>query len=187
MRSLSKLQKNALLTFGIYMLVLVWVIGLKCNMEFSIFMSKLSMGQMSLAERAEWSFCHMRFNEDGPMFSAASIEDMLANMVLFLPVGMILPMVFDSKRYLLVPVFGFGLSLFFEISQFFNTIGGFAYIDLITNTLGTIIGTVLTYFILKLIKPKTASIILAVFSVIFGAIVIFGTVNTVMNIEIYYV
>ncbi len=183
----TKLQKDALITLGIYMLVLVWVIGLKCNMEFSILMSKLSMGQMSLAERAEWTFCHMRFNEDGPMFSAASIEDMLANMALFLPVGMILPMVYQKKRYILTPITAFGISLFFEISQFFNTIGGFAYIDLITNTLGAIIGMVLSYFILKLIKPKTASIILEIFFVIFSAIAIFGTVNTVMHIEIYYV
>lgn len=185
MRSLSKLQKSALLTFGIYMLILIWVIGLKCNMEFPVFMSKLSMGQMSLAERAEWSFCHMRFNEDGPMFSLASIEDMLANIALFLPVGMLLPLIFDNKKYLLVPFLGFGLSLFFEISQFFNTIGGFAYIDLITNTLGAIIGALLTYIIMKLISERAANITLGIFSVLFGIIAIYGTVSTIINIDIY--
>ena len=65
----KSLKKDAIITFAIYMLILVWVIGLKCNMEFPVFMSKLSMGQMTLAERAEWSFCHIRFNNDGAMFS----------------------------------------------------------------------------------------------------------------------
>lgn len=185
MKSFTKLQKSALITFIVYLLLLVWVITLKCNMEFSIFMSKLSMGSMTIAERAEWSFCHFRFNGDGPIYSKDAIEDMLVNVVLFLAVGMTLPMIFEKRKYLKTPLAAFGLSLAFEIVQFFSTIGGFAYIDLITNTLGAIVGMIILHFLLKVIKPDVARVILTVFSVIFGIIVIYGTVNTINNIHIY--
>ena len=180
----NKLKLNAIITFSIYMLVLIWVIALKCNMEFPIFMSKLSMGSMTLAERAEWSFCHFRFNGDGPIYSKDAIEDMIVNVVLFLAVGMTLPVVLGRKKAL-TPVIAFCISLIFEIAQFFNMIGGFAYIDLITNTLGSIIGMIIVHFLLKALKPDVASKILVLFQVIFGVIVIFGTVNTIINIDIY--
>lgn len=185
MKSLTKLQKSAIFTFIVYLLVLVWVITLKCNMEWPIYVSRMMMGGMSIPERAEWSFCHFRFNGDGPFYSKDAIEDMLVNVVLFLPVGMTLPMAFEKKKYLKAPLAAFGLSLAFEISQFFNTIGGFAYIDLITNTLGAIVGMIVLHFLLKVIKPDVARVILTVFTVIFGIIVIYGTVNTINNIHIY--
>lgn len=186
MKSLTKLQRNALITFAVYFLVLVWVILLKCNMEWPIYVSRLSMGGMTLAERAEWSFCHFRFNEDGPIYSQAAIEDMVVNIILFLAVGMTLTLVINKKK-VLIPFIGFGLSLFFELTQFFNTIGGFAYIDLITNTLGTIVGMLLTHLVMKALKQneKVASGILMAFQFLFGVIVGYGIVNTINNIEIY--
>ena len=185
MKKFTNLQKCALITFGIYMLVLIWVISFKCNMEWPVFMSKLSMGQMTLAERAEWSFCHFRFNDDGPIYSKAAIEDMLVNMVLFLAVGMTLPMVFEKRKYVSTIICGFFISLFFEISQFFNMIGGFAYIDLITNTLGTALGALILHFLRKVINDDLAKKILVAFQIIFGLIAVFGTVNTIIHFEIY--
>ena len=185
MKNFTKLQKYSLITFGIYMLALIWVISFKCNMEWPIFMSRLSMGSMSLAERAEWSFCHFRFNGDGPIYSKDAIEDMLVNILLFLPVGMTLPMVFRRNGALITILLGFGISLAFEISQFFNMIGGFAYIDLITNTLGTALGVLLLYLIRKVVDDRLAVKILFVFQIIFSVIAIFGTVNTIINIDLY--
>lgn len=185
MKSLTKLQKYAFVTFGIYMLVLIWVISFKCNMEHSIFMSRLSMGSMSLGERAEWSFCHFRFNEDLPFYSRAAIEDMLVNIALFLTVGMTLPMVFRRRGTLLTILSGFGISLAFELVQFFSTIGGFAYIDLITNTLGTALGVLFLHLIRKVVDDHLAVKILSVFQIIFATIAIFGTINTIINIDLY--
>jgi glycopeptide antibiotics resistance protein len=155
-------------------------------MEWPIFMSRLSIGSMTLAERAEWSFCHFRFNDDAPFYSKAAIEDMVANMIVFLAVGGTLSLVFEKKKAI-VPFIGFGMSLFFELTQFFNTIGGFAYIDLITNTLGTILGMLLAYLIMTAINKneKIASGILIVFQFIFSIIVGYGVYNTINHIEIY--
>ena len=185
MKSLTKLQKSALGTFLVYTLVLIWVISLKCNMEWPIYVSRMMMGGMSIPERAEWSFCHFRFNGDGPIYSKDAIEDMIVNVILFLPVGMTLPMVFKKRGYLKTPFVAFILSLAFEMVQFFSTIGGFAYIDLITNTLGAIVGMVILYLLLKVIKPDLACKILCVFQIIFAIIVVFGTINTINNIHIY--
>ena len=186
MRSLTKLQKTAIATFFIYLLALVWVVLFKCNMEWSVFMSRLSMGSMTLAERAEWSFCHFRFNDDAPFYSQTAIEDMVANMIVFLPIGGTLYLILDKKKAL-IPFIGFGMSLFFELTQFFNTIGGFAYIDLITNTIGTILGMLIAYLIMTAINKneKVASGILVVFQLLFSAIAVYGIVNTINHIEIY--
>ncbi len=94
-------------------------------------------------------------------------------------------MIVEKKKYLVTPILGFGISLGFEITQFFNTIGGFAYIDLITNTLGTVFGMVLVHLLLKVIKPSLASKILIAFSVIFGIIAVYATINTLIHIDIY--
>ncbi len=185
MKIFTKLQKGALITFVIYCLVLIWVITFKCNMEFSIFMSKLSMGSMTLAERAEWSFCHFRFNGDGPVNTKDAVEDILVNISLFLPVGALLPMILKKKKFLKTPIIAFGMSLTFELVQFFSTIGGFTYIDLITNTLGAILGMIIVHFLLKVIKPEVASKILVAADAIFGVVAIFGIVNTINNIHIY--
>ena len=64
-------------------------------------------------------------------------------------------------------------------------IGGFSYLDLLTNTLGGIIG----YYIYKLIYREKnirglniASIIMIL---LFVPIVVFAAINTLINIEIY--
>ena len=187
MKSLTKLQKNALFTFVMYLLFLTWVIELKCNMEMPIFYSKTYMGGMSLAERAEWSFCHFRFTGEEPIYLNKVIDDILVNIFLFLAVGMLLPLIFNNQKYRLTPILGFGLSLFFEISPFFNTLGGFAYIDLITNTLGATIGALLTHTIMRRINNRTANVILNVFSVFFSVLAIYGIVSTIIHIDVYYV
>ena len=181
---MTKLQKNALGAFLIYIMVLVWVILLKCNMEWPIYVSRLSMGSMTIAERAEWSFCHFRFNGDGPISSRDAIEDIIVNVVLFLAIGMTLPMAL-GKRKGLTPIFAFLISLGFEITEFFDTIGGFAYIDLITNTLGAIIGMMILHLLLKVIKTDSACKILGAAQIAFAIITVYGIINTIIHIDIY--
>ena len=47
MRSLTKLQKSALIAFSAYLLALVWVITLKCNMVQVVAESRYFVGQQS--------------------------------------------------------------------------------------------------------------------------------------------
>ncbi len=185
MKRLTKLKGMALATFITYFLVLVWIISLKCNMETPIISSRDFLTSMNLLERAEWSFSTFRINGDDPNNFKEIFKDVLVNILLFLPVGMTLPFLFREKNSLAVIFLGFVLTLGFEFSQYYFALGGFTYIDLLTNTFGTIIGVLLLHLLRKIISDKVATIILAAFVVIFAAIAIFGTVNTINHIDLY--
>lgn len=77
------------------------------------------------------------------------LKNSLLNILLFVPLGMILPLVWEKhrnkKRTLL---FGFGTSLFIELLQIF-TFRATDINDLITNTLGTFVGFILADVLIR--------------------------------------
>lgn len=76
----------------------------------------------------------------------------IANIIMFIPLGIILPSLFKSfDKFRSTLIFGFLLSLTIEISQLLNW-RATDINDLITNTLGAAIG----YFVYKLIFKKLA-------------------------------
>jgi glycopeptide antibiotics resistance protein len=186
MKIQNKLRRTAAMLFLIYILILVWVIMLKCNMEIPVRMSLEFFGDMTVEQRAEWTFCHFRFNGDGPFISKDAIEDMLVNIVLFVPIGMMLPFIFKKHRFPMTALYGFLMTLAFELSQFIFAIGGFAYIDLITNTAGSVIGCALFYLIYPRLKENTVLKILHLAECTLLCILGFATVNTILNIELYF-
>ncbi|SFB22729.1 VanZ like family protein [Acetitomaculum ruminis DSM 5522] len=65
----------------------------------------------------------------------------IGNIVMFIPVGIILPVFFESKRaYWKVILTGFFLSLAVESSQYFFNVGVFELDDLFNNTVGAGLG-----------------------------------------------
>lgn len=64
---------------------------------------------------------------------------MLLNAILFVPLGTLLPLLFDGCRLRRTAAIGFALSLLIELSQLFNY-RATDIDDLIMNTLGTVIG-----------------------------------------------
>ena len=78
-------------------------------------------------------------------FSAASfdIEGYLLNIVLFLPLGFLLPLIWpENDRFVRVLLFGAALSLVIELSQLLN-IRSTDIDDLLLNTLGALLGFLL--------------------------------------------
>lgn len=77
------------------------------------------------------------------------LKNSLLNILLFVPLGMILPLVWEKhrnkKRTLL---FGFGTSLFIELLQIL-TFRATDINDLITNTLGTFVGFILADVLIR--------------------------------------
>lgn len=79
----------------------------------------------------------------------------LLNILLFIPFGMLLPLLWKKYENLFaVVISGFLFSLLIEVGQIF-TLRATDIDDLFTNTLGTLIGFIL-FFILKLFFPKLA-------------------------------
>ncbi|MBS1509495.1 MAG: VanZ family protein [Bacteroidetes bacterium] len=82
------------------------------------------------------------------------VENLLGNIVAFMPLGFLLPLLIKrSRRFYKILIAGFLLSVFFECSQLFAGIGVFDVDDIILNTLGSILGY-LPFVILKAAFPS---------------------------------
>ena len=73
----------------------------------------------------------------------------LGNIILFLPVGILLPLVNGKQKWQRDLIIGFGLSLFIEIVQLMSDRGCFDPDDIILNTLGTALGFTLFHCVEK--------------------------------------
>lgn len=87
-------------------------------------------------------------------FYGMSIEESLLNVVLFVPLGFFLPILSKKFRSIKTAILtGISLSLFIEIVQIF-TLRTTDINDLITNTLGTLLGYLFAVFVDKLAKGR---------------------------------
>ena len=76
----------------------------------------------------------------------------IENMLMLVPVGILMPLIVRKKNRVLITIFcGFLMSLAIESSQYIRKTGLFEIDDLIDNTIGVIIGCILTVQILNII------------------------------------
>lgn len=72
------------------------------------------------------------------------LESILQNILMFIPIGAILPIIFSYKHRILIPIaISFGLSLLIETCQLVLKSGLFELDDLFNNTIGGMIGIIL--------------------------------------------
>jgi|GEM_PF-1829807 len=82
--------------------------------------------------------------------SIVSLEEIILNILLFVPFGYLMPTIFKHARLIAVTsVWGFVVSLGIETTQLFTGLGIFDIDDLINNTLGTVCGYILFTFFLR--------------------------------------
>ncbi len=81
------------------------------------------------------------------------LEIVLGNIIIFIPLGLLLPVILKRKSSRDIFLGGFLLSASIETVQFIFGLGNTDINDLILNTLGTIIG----YLLFKFIKEKSKS------------------------------
>ena len=178
MQITKKISRLALITFILYMLLVFWVIALKCNMEITISDTKIMNRGLSLGERFKM-YLSMRSFKSGT-------RDALVNMILFLPIGMLLPF-FPKKLPYLKALFGcIGLTIGFEILQIIDCIGMFTYADLIYNTLGGAFGIALHFLLRRIVKERALEITLLSHIVFISLCDIGALINTLINIRIYF-
>jgi glycopeptide antibiotics resistance protein len=81
------------------------------------------------------------------------LEGILLNILLYIPMGYLLPLLFPRLKGRHVLMLGFAASLLTETTQLISHLGMFDVDDLINNTLGVIIGLLLFFLFLKE-KPR---------------------------------
>jgi len=112
--------------FGIYIFFLLWIILFKLSFSFSQFIGlskEQSINLIPFYYPAEVNF---------------HLKEVIANIIIFIPLGVYLKMLdVNSKKVIL---YGIVFSILLEVSQFIFKIGASDITDLITNTVGTILG-----------------------------------------------
>lgn len=172
----KEIRKYSIILFSIYLFCLFWVVTLKCNLRAGVLDSRYFMSRFTLAERMRLSL---------GKFIVSDVPDILVNILIFMPLGLVFPLIREKKPILTSAILGFSISLAAEIFQIISCIGGFAYIDLIDNTLGAVLGALLHVHLLKYAKEKQVMIALISAISAGGALSVFAIVNTIINFDIY--
>ena len=173
----KKIKRLALITFILYMLVLFWIIALKCNMKVPISDTRAMNAGKTLAERFDLYLRLKTVRSDA--------ADSLVNIILFIPVGMLLPFFMRKLKYAKTVIIGFLMTVGFEVLQIITCFGMFTYADLIHNTAGAAIGALIHFLLLKIAKEKPLTITFYILFAILGITTLIGYINTAINIGIY--
>lgn len=130
------LRKLIKISFILYVLLLSWIIVLK----FRINISDLKyIRKINLIP-----------------FRSNNLKETMANLILFVPLGMYLKYLFKDKKILNVLVITL-TSLFYEVLQYIFHIGVSDITDIIINVIGGVIGILLINVITKIINKLKCS------------------------------
>ncbi len=163
------------LSFATYFIILIWIISFKCNKESMIFECLYTFKNKSIGER---------FSVVGkPSFNVSF--DFLLNILLFLPLGMFLPLLSKKESIGLQIFIASILTTVIEFVQLLTCIGMWAFTDIIANILGFICGMFIFKLLKKCISNKIINIINLVIIVIALPIADYAIVNTIIHFEVY--
>ena len=123
--------------FFIYCVLLVWIILFKLQFSLNSLDKIRNINLIPFYYENNVSF-HFR--------------EVIENVIIFSPLGIYLKMIgIDNKKTIL---FGFAVSLLLEVSQYVLSVGASDITDVITNTLGALIGVLFYNISIKLFKTE---------------------------------
>ena len=139
MKDNNKANKLTNVLFIIYLIALFWIIVFKFNLPFS------HMGTMR-------SINLIPFSESLILNGKLAFSELIMNVVIFVPLGIYVGVIFKRWTILKKLFLPFLISLVCEVLQFIFGIGASDITDIITNTLGGIIGLIIYKGLEKVFK-----------------------------------
>jgi glycopeptide antibiotics resistance protein len=180
-------KRLSIVVFIVYLLLVVWVAILKCNIIENVKYSYYFLSELTLKERVLREINPIGWYIDPPIKSQVPfyLRDDLLNVALFVPFGLYLAYFFKNKKILKILITAFLFSLSIELFQLFTLLGGGSSKDIITNTLGALIGGVIFSKIYSPSRIKVLNICSIILLIVVLPLFAYATINTIMNIEIY--
>ncbi len=132
--------------FIVYFLLLTWII---------VFKMELSMSNLV----AEKSINFIPFKESAIVNGRISFSEIINNAIVFIPVGVFTAMLADNLKFIKMAAVPFGISLFYEITQYIFAVGACDITDLINNTLGGIVGILIFKLRRKVLGDKAYKVV----------------------------
>ena len=187
LNSKKTLDTLSRLVFASYMIIFIWIVIFKCGFVDDLKITHKYISSLTIYQRiinpAEIQSLIYRI-QIGEYFHRSILEPLL-NIVIFVPVGLYVTFFQNEKRIFNTYLISFAISMAIELIQLTTMIGGFSFLDLVTNTIGGIAG----YFAYKLIynesRVKVLNIISVIVSIIALPIAIYAIYNAVNNIDFY--
>ena len=139
-KKIDKLQRNAAIILSLYVVILLYftVIGRYSHEEYE--------------NRIYFYYSYRRLIEH---YDTQSMRQILLNIAMFVPVGFMLPMVFNSKgKYLKAIVVSILLIIVIEFLQMLTKTGSCEVDDIINNLIGALLGIALYHMAFKLFKNQ---------------------------------
>ena len=174
----TALRRSAVAVTVIYSLLLPWMLLFKFSRGYLILRTYHYLSSMSVTERFLLDLLPFRFTHD----YINQIIVILLNCVIFAPYGVIFNTLFKKsiRRDLLIC---FLISLAVEIIQLFTCLGGFATIDLITNTASYFVGLAFYRLVLERLNIRWNVILYRAAILILTAFLLIAAVSTVGVID----
>lgn len=181
---MKEIKLNKLLLIGaflIYILLLIWVIALKFNAKWIPEQRKV-MEEFTVFERIKLPF-EGYINAIKTKSAKFAYKDYFFNILLYIPLGIYLKILIKEKKMCyFIALFS---SVCFELIQLITCIGGFDPLDILSNYLGGAIGVVLYIKFRKNLSDKVINILNFLVAIIFGPVLVYAIINTVLNINLY--
>lgn len=130
-----KSKKILGLSYIVYLLLLTWIIVFKFRLDFS-----------SLDYIRSVNFIPFRGN-----WLVNGISETLVNLLLFIPVGVYVKLIFNDSKVLVQLVYIATISVLFEVLQYILCVGVSDITDVVMNLLGGIIGIIFISFVLNIL------------------------------------
>ena len=171
-------RKLLIISFICFIVILLWGVILKFNLSENFTEANYELINMTIKERFLKQFSLPIFKSSRPLI-------LILNIFVTIPVGIYLPLLF--KRYNFLQDFFISVLIIYSIESFqlFTGLGCFEFIDILFNTLGFVVGSLIYYFL----KPHTSNYVINIINIVIiiiaVPIIIFATINTIINFKLY--
>ena len=185
-KEIKRLNILSIILFCIYILLLIWIVLLKCNIYLSITNGYFEFKTLTLKERFDYYLIPFidYFNNDSTQ-TFIKFKDGILNVFVFIPLGLYLSFFIKKNKFIKVIFYTFLISLLFEIIQLFSLLGSFQTEDLILNTFSGLLGYIIYKIIYKEKNIKVLNILSLICIIILTPILIYGVINTINMIDVY--
>ena len=175
------LRRSALITTVLFSLLLIWVLFLKLGIPRLIYQNYINLSQFDLEGRFMYNLDPFELHG---INIVKQIFDISCNCLVFAPFGLFFSVIFKKRCIPRDVLLCFLISLTVEVTQLFTMLGGFATIDLITNTVSYFVGLAFYYLIFKRLTTASGVIFLRTVSFIMLAILPYALYTVIENYDL---
>lgn len=175
------LKRSAIISTVMFSLLLVWVLFFKLGISKLIYQNYINISQFTFKERFLYDIIPFNLHN---INITNQILDIICNCFVFAPFGVFFRTLFFKKNLVRDLSLCFFISLAAEITQLFTMLGGFATVDLITNTIGCLVGTLFYEILLERMKTEGRVRFYRIINLIMLPIMVYAIYTFVNNFEL---